>query len=73
MTEPVVTVVVRDGDEARLWSLVGEVTRLLDGLPWLLIGGLMVRIIEAEHGRTTSYSTVDVDTVLDVRTVSTAA
>jgi hypothetical protein len=48
------------------------VSRLLEGLPWVFIGGLMVRIAEAERGVATTWTTGDVDTVLDVRAVSTA-
>lgn len=59
-------------EEAALWRLAHEVTGLLDGLPWVLIGGLMVRILEAEYGVTTSWTTGDVDAVLDGRAVSAA-
>lgn len=41
-------------------------------LPWVLSGGLMVRILEIEHGVQTPWLTGDVDTVLDIRMVSTA-
>ena len=34
-------------EEAALWRLAREVSGLLDGLPWVLIGGLMVRVLEA--------------------------
>ncbi len=53
--------------ETEVWRLAREVSGLLQGLPWVLIGGLMVRIIEAEHGVTTDWTTSDVDTVLDIR------
>jgi hypothetical protein len=58
--------------EVEVWRLAREVSGLLRGLPWVLIGGMMVRIIEAEHGVTTEWTTGDVDTVLDHRAVSTA-
>lgn len=58
--------------EAEVWRLAREVSSLLHDLPWVLIGGVMVRIIEAEHGVTTEWTTGDVDTVLDIRAVSTA-
>ncbi len=58
--------------EDDLWRLVREVSTLLRGLPWTLVGGLMVRVIEAEHGAVTTWTTGDVDTVLDVRALSNA-
>jgi hypothetical protein len=58
--------------EAEILALAKEVSGLLHGLPWVLIGGLMVRIIEAEHGIRTQFTTGDVDTVLDIRAVLTA-
>jgi hypothetical protein len=61
-----------DDAEAEVWRLAREVAHLLTGLPWVLIGGLMVRVAEAERGVTTTFTTGDVDTVLDVRAISTA-
>lgn len=61
-----------DSAEAEVWRLAREVAEMMRGLPWVLIGGLMVRIIEAEHGVSTEWTTGDVDTVLDIRAVSTA-
>jgi hypothetical protein len=71
VSEPIRITPISD-EEAALWRLVREVTGLLDGLPWILIGGLMVRILEAEHGVATTWTTGDLDTVLDVRAVSGA-
>jgi hypothetical protein len=34
--------------EAGIWRLVSEVAATLDGLRWVLIGGMMVRALEAE-------------------------
>lgn len=59
-------------EETGLWRLAREVAGMLDGLPWVLVGGLMVRILEAEHGVETTFTTSDVEAVLDVRAVSTA-
>lgn len=59
-------------EETGLWRLAREVAGMLGGLPWVLVGGLMVRILEAEHGVETTFTTDDVDAVLDVRAVSTA-
>ncbi len=71
MSEPIRIMPISD-EETALWRLVREVTGLFDGLPWVLIGGLMVRILEAEHGVATTWTTGDLDTVLDVRTVAGA-
>ncbi len=58
--------------EMAVFALAREVAGLLRGLPRTLIGGLMVRIIEAEHGVRTGFATGDVDALLDVRAFSTA-
>lgn len=62
----------RSDEEVRLWRLVREVAEILHPLPWMLVGGLMVRLLEAEHGRTAGFATVDVDAVVDVRAVADA-
>ena len=76
MTTPRATGPIRivpiDEAEAAVWRLAREVAKMLSGLPWVLIGGLMVRIIEAEHGVTPKVTTGDVDTLMDVRMLSTA-
>ena len=59
-------------EDAAVWRLTREVSGMFADLPWVLIGGLMVRILEIEHGVQTSWLTGDVDTVLDTRMVSTA-
>ncbi len=59
-------------EEVALWRVTREVTAMLQGLPWILIGGLMVRALEGERGVMTTFTTVDVDAVLDVRAVATA-
>lgn len=71
MNQPIRITPIGD-EEAALWRLAREVSGLFDGLPWVLIGGLMVRILEAEHGVTTTWTTGDLDTVLDVRAASRA-
>lgn len=72
MIEPV-RIVPSGAADARLWGLVREFADLMADLPWTLIGGMMVRAIEAEHGAsTTTWVTVDVDAVLDVRAVTDA-
>jgi hypothetical protein len=58
--------------EAAVWALTREIVTLFSALPWVLIGGQMVAIHEAEHGVRPLRSTVDVDALLDVRTLSTA-
>jgi hypothetical protein len=68
----VVGIVPQSDVEAQLWRLTREVARLFSGLPWVLIGGQMVAILEAEHGLVAGRATVDVDALLDVRAVSQA-
>lgn len=58
--------------DAGLWRLTRDVAALLAGLPWVLIGGQMVAIIEAEHGATIGRTTGDVDALLDVRAARNA-
>jgi len=67
-----IPIIPADDAEAEVWRLAREVAFLLVGLPWVLIGGLMVRLAEAEHGVLTTWTTGDVDTVLDVRALPTA-
>lgn len=71
MTDPIELTPASDA-EARLFRLLREVADAFRGLPWTLIGGLMVRILEREHGHQTQLATVDVDALLDVRAVATA-
>lgn len=71
MTEPIRIVSGSDA-EAQLWRTTAEVARLFAGLPWVLVGGLMVAILEREHGVTVSRTTVDVDALIDVRGVTQA-
>ncbi len=61
-----------DVAEQALWSLTREVAACLAGLPWVLIGGQMVRAIEAEHGAVVGRVTADVDTLLDGRALTGA-
>jgi len=58
--------------EARLWRAAAEVARLFIDWRWVLVGGLMVAILEREHGVTVSRATVDVDALIDVRAVTRA-
>ena len=59
-------------EEADLWRLAEEVAAIFEGLPWVLIGGVMVRILEAEHGVLPAFATGDLDAVLDLRALTTA-
>ena len=69
-----VVVTPRSDVEQRLWRLVGEVATLFAALPWVVIGGVMVRILEAEHGITVSpFVTGDLDAVLDLRARAASA
>ncbi len=58
--------------DAQLWRAAAEVARLFADWPWVLVGGLMVAILEREHGVTVSRATVDVDALIDVRAVTRA-
>lgn len=62
----------RDGQDAAVLRLAGELASILAGLPWVCVGGLMVRVLEAEAGFEGAWSTGDVDALMDVRTVSSA-
>ena len=59
--------------ETRLWRTTAEVARLFADWPWVLVGGLMVAILEREHGVAVSRTTIDVDALIDVRTVTKVA
>lgn len=61
-----------DAAESALWELTREIASLLVGLPWTLIGGQMVRAIEAEHGGPAMRVTADVDALVDVRALAGA-
>lgn len=71
MTEPIRIDPGSDA-EAQLWRAAAEVARLFADWPWVLVGGLMVAILEREHGVTVSRATVDVDALIDVRAVTRA-
>lgn len=72
MTEGVLRITPLNAEEADLWILVKEVVAIFGDLPWVLIGGVMVRVIEAEHGVEPAFATSDVDAVLDLRALTTA-
>lgn len=71
MTEPI-RINPNSDAEVRLWRVAAEVARLFADWPWVLVGGLMVTILEREHGVTVSRATVDVDALVDVRAVTRA-
>ena len=51
MTEPVLIQIRPASDaDASLWRLTREIAAILHPLPWVLVGGQMVAILEAEHG-----------------------
>jgi hypothetical protein len=62
-----ITITPTSAAEAEIWRLVQEVTRMLSGLRWVLVGGMMVRVLEAEAGRPSLFATGDVDALMDVR------
>jgi hypothetical protein len=51
------------------WRTTAEIARLFGDWPWVLVGGLIVAILEREHGVTVSRTTIDVDALIDVRAV----
>jgi hypothetical protein len=53
--------------DASLWRLTREIAAILHPLPWVLVGGQMVAILEAEHGAAIGFITGDVDALVDVR------
>ncbi len=61
----------RSDADAQLWVALREVCDLFSELPWVLVGGLTVRLLEAEHERETPVATVDIVDVLDVRRTRT--
>jgi hypothetical protein len=67
---PVLEIESRSDADARLWVTLHEVCELFSGLPWVLVGGLMVRLLEAENGRETQVATIDVDAIIDVRAMT---
>lgn len=70
MTEPThIQIVPATAHDASLWQLTREIAEILGGLPWVLIGGQMVAILEAEHGAPIGFATADVDVLVDVRAV----
>ncbi len=71
MERPIV-IVPGDDAEERLWRVTHEIADLLAGLPWVLIGGQMVTLLEREHGGRTGRATRDVDALMDVRALTGA-
>jgi hypothetical protein len=71
MEHPIVIVPIDDVEE-RLWRVTHEIADLLAGLPWVLIGGQMVTLLEREHGGRTGRATRDVDALMDVRALTGA-
>ena len=73
MTLPLIRLLPASDADADLWRLTREVAGILRGIPWVLIGGQMVALIEAEHGASVGRATGDVDTLLDVRDPAASA
>lgn len=65
-------IVPGDNAEEQLWRVTHEIADLLAGLPWVLIGGQMVTLLEREHGGRTGRATRDVDALMDVRALTGA-
>lgn len=71
MIEPVQIRILPASDaDWSLWRLTREIAGILHPLPWVLVGGQMVAILEAEHGAAIGFATGDVDALLDVRAVT---
>lgn len=71
MREPIRIIPGSDA-EAQLWRTTAEIARLFADWPWVLVGGLMVALLEREHGVTVSRTTIDVDALIDVRAMTRA-
>ncbi len=56
--------------EASVWGTALEVSGLLAGIPWVLVGAQMVMLLEREAGRPSGRTTGDVDAVIDVRALA---
>ena len=61
-----------DQQQTAIWRLAKEVASAFDALPFVLIGGLMVQLLEAERGVVSGFATGDVDVVIDVRALTGA-
>jgi hypothetical protein len=71
VTEPAhVRIVPATEGDRDLWRFTREVADILSGLPWVLVGGQMVALIEGEHGAPIGFATGDVDALVDVRAFS---
>lgn len=64
---PVVLIDPVNPVERRQLVVLGELARSFADLPWVLIGGQMVRILELEHGSMLTRPTIDIDALIDVR------
>jgi hypothetical protein len=64
-----IRIVPTSDDDESIWRLTREISGILESLPWVLVGGQMVAILEAEHGAKIGFATGDVDALLDVRAV----
>jgi hypothetical protein len=58
-----VVIVPRSDAEAALWRTTTEVARLLRELPWVIVGGQMIMLLEFERGRPSGRVTRDLDAV----------
>ena len=68
MTDPVQIRIRPASDaDASVWRLTRETAAIFHPLPWVLVGGQMVAILEAEHGAAIGFVTGDVDALVDVR------
>jgi hypothetical protein len=64
-----IVIVPRDATETALWRTTAEVAGLFGDLPWVVVGGQMVMLLEFELGVTSGRATRDLDVIVDVRVV----
>lgn len=62
-----VVIVPRNDPEAALWRTTMEVAGLFRELPWAVVGGQMIMLLELESGRPAGRATRDLDAIVDVR------
>jgi hypothetical protein len=67
-----VVIVPRSDAEAALLRTTIEVAGLFHAIPWAVVGGQMVLLLELENGRPAGRTTRDLDTIVDVRAMVNA-
>lgn len=62
-----IVVIPSNDPEAALWRMTAEVAVILRELPWVVVGGQMVILLELERGRPPGRATRDLDAIVDVK------